>query len=63
MKIREYAKSVGFDVVGKLTYIGKYGLSNRLYMDEDKNRYLIDTILGDIRIIAAHGPVPPAPTN
>lgn len=53
MKIREYAKAVGFEVVGKLSYMGMYGLNNRCYMDEEKNLYLIDTATGDIRIKAA----------
>lgn len=49
-KIRTYAKLVGFDVVGKLTYMGKWNLLNRCYMDESKNIYLIDIVLGTIRI-------------
>ena len=53
MKIREYAKSVGFAVIGKLTLMGKYGLCTRCYMDEGKNRYLIDMVTGEIRIKAA----------
>ena len=53
MKIREYAKAVGFEVIGKLALMGKYHLHSRMYMDEGKNRYLIDTATGDIRIIAA----------
>jgi hypothetical protein len=50
MKIRDFAKSVGFDVCGKLTYMGKWDLSTRCYMDENKNLYLVDEILGFIRI-------------
>lgn len=50
MKIREYAKSVGFDVVGKITYLGKIGLLNRCYKDEGGNIYLIDISIGTIKI-------------
>lgn len=49
MKIREYAKSVGFEVVGKLTYMGKWDFSTRCYADEGKNLFLLDD-LGMIRI-------------
>lgn len=51
MKIREYAKSVGFDVVGNLRYMGKWNLLTRWYMDDARNAYLIDTNIGCIRII------------
>lgn len=51
MKIRSFAKSVGFDVVGKITYMGKWNLLNRWYMDEGLNAYLIDIAIGTIRII------------
>lgn len=54
MKIRNYAKSVGFEVVGKITYIGYIDRSHRLYIDEAKNWYLIDTILGDVSITPAN---------
>ena len=50
MKIRTYAESVGFQVIGRITYLGKYGLDYRQYVDEAGNRYLIDTIFGDVRI-------------
>jgi hypothetical protein len=50
MKIRDFAKSVGFEVCGKLTYMGKWDLSSRWYMDEERNIYLVDTIIGTIRI-------------
>ena len=49
MKIREYAKSVGFEIVGKLTYMGKWDLSTRCYADENKNLFLVDDF-GMIRI-------------
>ena len=51
MKIRDYAKSVGFEIVGKLTYMGKWNLCNRWYMDEHGNAYLVDVVIGGIRII------------
>ena len=51
MKIRSYAKSVGFEVVGKLTYMGMWDLNTRCYIDEERNAYLIDMTLGAIRII------------
>ena len=50
-KIRTFARSVGFDVVGKLTYMGKWDLRTRWYMDEARNAYLVDTNIGGIRII------------
>lgn len=50
MKIRTYAKSVGFDVIGKLTYMGKWDLCSRWYMDEGLNAYIVDIVLGEIRI-------------
>lgn len=51
MKIRAYAKAVGFNVIGKLTYMGKWDICNRWYMDEHSNVYLVDTVIGGIRII------------
>ena len=50
MKIRTFAKSVGFEVVGKLTYMGKWDIINRWYMDEARNIYLVDIVLGTVRI-------------
>lgn len=50
MKIRNYAKSIGFEVVGKLTYMGKRGLAHRWYMDEAKNKFFIDLCVGDVCI-------------
>ena len=49
MKIRDYAKSVSFEVVGNLRYMGKWDLSTRCYADENKNLFLVDD-LGMIRI-------------
>lgn len=51
MKIRAYAKAAGFEVVGKLTYMGKWNRNARWYMDEARNAYLIDTNIGGISII------------
>ena len=51
MKIRTYAKSVGFAVIGKINYMGKWDFTNRWYMDEAGNAYLLDMSLGTIRII------------
>lgn len=48
MSIREYAKSVGFEIVGKLNRFPKgetYGVDNRkqrAYIDEAGNEYYID---------------------
>ena len=57
MKIRDYAKSVDFEVVGKITYMGKRNLSTRVYMDEAKNEYWLDEVLGTICIVTANGGV------
>ena len=51
MKIRDYAKSVGFDVCGKLSYMGKWDRNTRWFMDEEQNAYLIDEVIEKIRII------------
>ena len=53
VKIREYAESVGFEVVGNITYMGKRNLSDRWYMDDARNAYIIDSVLETIRIIPA----------
>lgn len=48
MTIREYAKSVNFDIVGRLSRFTKgeiYGIDNRkqrAYIDEAGNEYYID---------------------
>lgn len=57
MKIRDFAKSVNFKVVGKIIYIGKRGLSTRVYIDEAKNEYQLDEVLGTICIVTADGNV------
>ena len=51
MKIRAYAKSVGFTVVGKLRLVGKGDICNRCYADDAGNAYLVDVVIGGIRII------------
>jgi len=53
MNIRAYAQAVGFQVVGRISYLGKYDLSLRQYIDEAGNRYLIDTVLDKISIVPA----------
>ena len=57
MKIRDYAKSVGFEVVGKITYLGKRNRDTRVYIDEAKNEYWLDEVLGTICIVTADGGV------
>lgn len=52
MRIRDYAKSIGFEVVGKLKNIGKRGLANRWYMDEAGNKYIVDICIGDVQIVS-----------
>lgn len=51
MTIRDEAKRAGFEVVGKLSLVGKWDLSNRWYMDEAGNAFIVDTIIGGVRII------------
>lgn len=51
MTIRDYAKSVGFEVVGNLSLVGKWDLSNRWYKDEAGNAFIVDTVIGGVRII------------
>lgn len=50
MKIRNYAKSVGFEIVGVLRYMGKWDRNTRWFMDEGQNAFLIDDVIGTIRI-------------
>lgn len=50
MNIRKFAESVGFKVIGKLRYMGKWKRLERYYMDEAQNIYILDTDLGAIRI-------------
>lgn len=51
MKIRDYAKAVGFTVVGKLHLVGKWDICNRCYADDAGNAYLVNTVIGGVRII------------
>lgn len=59
MTIREYAKSVNFDIVGRLSRFPKgetYGIENRkqrAYIDEAGNEYYSDK--GGICIVAVDG--------
>lgn len=50
-RIRSFCAAVSFSVVGKLQYMGKWDHCNRWYMDEAQNAYLIDEVIGTIRII------------
>lgn len=50
MTIRDYAKSVGFKVVGVLRYMGKWDRNTRWFMDEGHNAFLIDDVIKTIRI-------------
>ena len=51
MRIRDYAKAAGFEVVGKLTLNGKWSLQERCYQDQAGNLYLVNTVIGGARII------------
>ena len=48
--IRTYAKSVGFCVVGKLHYMGKWDMHTRWFVDDAGNLYLVDDIIKSIDI-------------
>lgn len=50
-KIRTYAKSIGFDVIGKLRYMGKWNRNNRWFMDDEQNVYLINDVCQSIDIL------------
>lgn len=51
MKIRNFAKSIGFAIVGNLRYMGKWDRNTRYFMDEGQNVYLIDEIINTVCII------------
>ena len=53
MKIRQYANTVGFTVVGRLHLVGKWDLCTRWYADDAGNAYLVNVVIGGIRIIPA----------
>lgn len=61
MTIREYAQSVGFEIVGKLSRFPKgetYGIDNRkqcAYIDEAGNEYYSDK--GGVCIVTADGKI------
>lgn len=55
MAIRDHAKEVGFEVVGKLSPMGKWDLCSRWYMDEAGNAFIVDTVIGGIRIVPGRG--------
>lgn len=50
-KIRRHAKKAGVEVVGKLSLMGKWDLNHRWYMDEAGTAFILDNVIGDIRII------------
>ena len=60
-KIREYAKTVGFEIVGKISYLGKRDLCTRVYTDEAGNLFLLDVVIGGIRIIPRKSNTPDLP--
>lgn len=51
MKIRDHAREVGFEVVGKLSLMGKWDLTSRWYADEAGNVFIVDMSIGGVRII------------
>ena len=51
MTIRDHAKKAGFEVVGKLSLMGKWDLTSRWYADEAGNAFIVDTNVGGVRII------------
>ena len=53
-KIRGFCKANGFEVEGRLSYMGMWDHCNRWYMDEAQTAYLLDTVMGTIRIIRPH---------
>lgn len=57
MNIREFAKSVGFEVVGKITYLGKESRNTRVYLDEAGNEYWLNSLSESITIVTADGGV------
>lgn len=55
MTIRQYAKEVGFEIVGKLTLIKNSDNRYRIYMDEAGNEFVVDK--RGIGIVTADGAV------
>ena len=55
-KIRTYAKSVGFDVIGKLRYMGKWDRNSRWFMDNEQNIYLLNDVTQGISIMPKKKP-------
>ena len=50
-KIRDHAKQIGFEVVGKLSLMSKWDLCSRWYTDEAGNVFVVDVIIGGVKII------------
>ena len=57
MAIKNYCKTIGFEIVGKLTRTSNYRKNVRCYYDEAMNEYLQDTITGAITIVTYDGSV------
>lgn len=57
MTIKNYCKSIGFEIVDKLTRMSNLDKSCRCYHDEAMNEFLLDTISGNITIITSEGGV------
>ena len=52
-KIRDYCKKIGFEVVGKITYMGKRNPLHRMYMDEAGTKYWICEAVGEVYVLPA----------
>ena len=50
-KIRNYAKSINFEVIGKLRYMGKWDRNNRWFMDDEQNIFIINDVVKSINIL------------
>lgn len=55
--IRKYAKSVGFEIKGKLKRVDDIDRNTRFYIDEAENEYIVNVINGTICIITNDGGV------
>ena len=57
MTIREYAKANNHMIIGKLRYVGKCDSHIRLYMDDMRNEYIIDSLFNSMCIVTIDGAV------
>ena len=55
--IKKYAKSVGFEVIGKLKRVADIDINTRCYIDEAENEYILNLNNGKICIITNDGGV------